>query len=277
MNALIKPKPGVCRPVDLEEVRRDLDERGFSVQRDLVPMATFQPIQAFWIEFYRGLQQGKRPPVSWSPALGSRNFVGYSENAFGKLYRTYDFLWNQPYDSLSRALSLELNAVRNRILDQPDSFGTTFSADGQAIYNTTSCYPDDHGWMEVHDDGVAPGARLIHFIMPLTFRDRHYSGGGMVVFDRQGIRQELDVGMRPGDVIFYDGALKHGVDRVAPIDNSDSIGRIQLFAIPTVFQPFYDHPEFYRHLKLSTFVGAKFEVAKAAARQAIRGRWTFRS
>ena len=109
-----------------------------------------------------------------------------------------------------------------------------FSPGRYGVFVTTSYYPPGEGWLKVHADGVAPDRPLLHHIVPLTIKGTDYAQGGLVMIDRRGKKVDVDGQMRLGSVLFYDGALQHGVERILP-DPDKRLGRLQMFAIPTTF------------------------------------------
>jgi hypothetical protein len=217
---------------DLDKVRREIESDGYSIVRSLIDPAALGEIRRFWLQRYGEVKPTVR--VLWSPYLGQENVIGYSDDGFQRLFRSCDFLWNPPFEPLSREICVHLNRIRNLVVGMPPLAGEVFSSDRYGVFITTSYYPPEGGWMKVHTDGVSEGRPLIHHIVPLTHKGIDYGAGGMVVVDRKGQRVDVEAQLRPGDVVFYDGGLPHGVDPIAALGDK-RIGRLQMFAIPTLF------------------------------------------
>jgi hypothetical protein len=136
------------------------------------------------------------------------------------------------------------------------------------IFVTTSYYPPKIGRMETHVDGVTDKNRLIHSLVPITFKGKDYKDGGLSLINRQGKEIDVDAILTAGDVIFYDGALKHGVKSIVPFENNP-IGRIQMFPIPTVFSNLEDNTFALSRIPFSSFSRAKWLFLKNKIRIAL--------
>ena len=75
---------------------------------------------------------------------------------------------------------------------------------------------------------------LLLFILPITLNGQDYEGGGMVVYDKNDQKVDVDKILKPGSIIFYDGAAKHGCERIIPYEDK-KIGRLAMFAVPVYF------------------------------------------
>jgi hypothetical protein len=236
----------------LEDVRRQIDDVGFAVVKGLIPKARIERIRSFWIDTFSKVKPVGR--VTWSPFLGQANHVGFTSDPFQHLYRACDFLWNDPFHPETRDVCLRVHALRNLVLNQDPYFGMRFTDARYGIFVTASYYPSGTGRMSVHDDGVSGRARLVHSLAPVTFRGKDYKDGGMMVINRRGQDVFVEAELEPGDVVVYDGSLKHGVMPIVPNENG-GLGRIQVFPIPTVFG----------NLKDDTAAIARIPAARIAA------------
>jgi len=189
-------------------------------------------MREFWLdEFGRPVE---RAPMIWGPYLGEPNHKIFDARESHCFYRSFDYLWNEPYDPLTRRIALDLNRVRNRVVGFDERDGEVFDSDGYGVYVTTSYYPCGRGWLHRHEDEMG-GRDHWHFILPLTFRGADYVGGGLRLQDRNGDVVEVDGHLSPGSVLFYDGRLSHWVEMIEG-DAERGIGRLQMFAIPVRFQ-----------------------------------------
>ena len=70
---------------------------------------------------------------------------------------------------------------------------------------------------------------------PLIFKGVDSDNGGLVCYSKSGEKIDVDAAMKPGSVLFFDGAQKHGVEKIIPFADKKPIGRIAFFAIPVHF------------------------------------------
>jgi hypothetical protein len=240
---------------DLDKARAEVDRDGYTIVHDLARPEPREAARSFWLATY-GRNGSHYPRVNWSSYLGQSNTVGFSEDSFQCLFRSCDFLWNDALQEDTRHMCVRLNALRNLILGLDPLLGVKFASDRYGIFVTTSYYPAGSGHMAMHVDGVGQGMPLLHHIMPLTFKGQDYSGGGMVVMDRSARRIDVDSQLRPGSVVFYDGALNHGVDRIVAQEGKQ-LGRLQMFAIPTRFVNAEVNAPFLQQIPIRRFLRAK--------------------
>ena len=169
--------------------------------------------------------------------LGEENFNSYTDTDFWSLYRHFDFLWNEPTHQLTTDIAIELHKIRNTTLNLPVEYGLNYNPECYGFYVSTSYYPPNGGMMTAHGDGHPEGMKkfmLLHFMFPITFKGQDYEGGGMVVYDKNDQKVDVDKIMKPGSIIFYDGSAKHGCERIIPYDDK-KIGRLAMFAVPVYF------------------------------------------
>jgi hypothetical protein len=266
VQSLWAPSPIDVSRFDLLDVRSRIHRDGYAIVKDLIDPAALAAIRTFWLDRYRSARPSER--VNWSPYLGQSNMIGFSDDRFQCLFRSCDFLWNAPFEPTSRELCVYLSRVRNVIIEMPVLSGELYSEDRYGIFITTSYYPGDTGWMKVHTDGVASDLKLLHYVVPLTHKGIDYSTGGMVIVDRRGARVDVDAQMTPGSVVYYDGSLPHGVDRIKSIAGS-SVGRLQMFAIPTLFTNVEDKQGILEKISYRALTKAKLSLLKVKVRNAL--------
>ena len=244
---------------DVETVQQQVRAHGFAIVEGLVPTERLERIREFWLGRFSQVEKAER--VTWSPYFGQANTIGYTNDKFQCLYRSCDFLWNPPYHLDTREICLRLNGLRNIALGLEPLRGIRLSSDRYGIFVTTSYYPPNEGWLEVHADGVASDVPLLHHIVPLTIKGRDYKDGGLCVIDRTGKEIDVDARMTLGSVLFYDGGLQHGVRRIIPRADRP-LGRLQMFGIPTKFVNVELNVQALGRVATGTFVRAKWLRAK---------------
>ena len=219
--------------IDVKLAKKSIKEQGFYISKELIDKKTIIDMQLFWKNYYKNIDHSNLQRVQWNPYLGEPNKVGYSSDDEQLFFRTFDFLWNKPIHDLTKKVVTNIRELTISLIDEELSFGNTFSEDRYGIYATSSYYPANKGFLKEHSDSNK-NKTLIHHIIPLTFLGEDYISGGLFLKNRDGNKIEIDKLISYGDVIFYDGLLPHGVDKI--ISDNNGIGRIQIFAIPTNFE-----------------------------------------
>lgn len=250
---------------NLAEVNADLKEKGYTIVRGLVPEKIRTPIREFWLKKFSGPNEGR---VTWAPYLGQPNHVGFSVDTFQNLFRACDFLWNAAFHKETREFGIRMNALRNLVLGDRISRGIEYSPDHYGMFIAASYYQPTVGFMDAHDDGVRAGETLIHCLAPFTYRGIDYASGGMHLVDRQGTPVDVEGVLKPGDAVFYDGSLMHGVAPIVPFPGKN-LGRLQLSPLPTVFKDLRKNPRALNTISFAEFMDAKWQCLKNDIRIAL--------
>jgi hypothetical protein len=234
--------PGFPSP---ETIEADIARDGFKVYPAAVRLEPLQEIKEFWTGYFGGSRPNRRA-VRSHLRLGEENFNSYSDTAQWCLFRDFDFLWNPPTHPLTRDLGVEVHRVRNKAQRFEEQRGLEYSADSYGIYISTSCYPPRTGRLRGHSDGHQ-GAPILQYMVPFTHKGIDYETGGLFVHDLSGTKVDVDALMKPGDIVFFDGRVVHGVDTIGAAGPTP--GRIASFAIPTFFQTQRTLPTVLRHVQ----------------------------
>jgi len=250
--------------VDADAMRAEITRIGYAIAPNVVGPAVLDRLRNFWLAEYA--KPCPVAPMVWGPYLGEANGALFDEAPTHCLYRSFDYLWNSPCDALTRQVAIALNRVRNRIIGEHEHYGEMMDAERYGIYVTTSYYPCGSGWMHMHQD-MYDDRRHWHYILPLTFRGEQYAAGGLTLIDREGGRVDVEERLPAGAVLFYDGALMHGVERIEGAEGLRT-GRLQMFAIPIFFELPRDSQRQAADLSTRLFVRAKLSRLK---RRMVRG------
>ena len=242
--------------VDERLVRTTLESKGLFIARQLVPRDYIEDMQKHWLPQFT--HSTPAAPVIWGPFLGEPNQILFHEAETCCMFRSYDFLWNQPIHELTREVGIQLSRLRNRITESHPLAGETIESDRYGIYITTSYYPVDKGWMAEHKD-MADSRRHWHFMLQLTFKGNAYTEGGLILTDKQGKRIDVDSEVTPGDVIFFDGSCQHGVELIR---GGNGVGRIQMFSIPTFMESPEQNDRMLENVSIIRFLKAKLRPLK---------------
>jgi hypothetical protein len=226
----------------------ELNKDGWVILKSVFPASDIGVIRDFWLgEFKKPIRQR----VTWGPYFGQPNTIGYSDDSFQRMFRAADFLWNDPIHPLTRQVGVKAEELKHSTYDIPP----------QKYYVSTNLYPPDGGFLANHNDGLLDRAMLVLALIPLTFRGTHYERGGLVVWDRSQKRIDVEAIIQPGDVLVYDGSLRHGVEPVY-----GGVGRMQMHPIPAKFPPLEDNLPALSRIGWGTFLKAKAVGAENALR-----------
>ena len=219
-----------------EQIKTDIQNSAFKVYHNAIKTDVYDEVRSFWLDYF-SKDQPQREVARGNLLLGEENFNSYTDTDFWLLYRHFDFLWNKPTHQLTTDIAIELHKIRNVALNLPIEYGLNYNPECYGFYVSTSYYPPNGGMMSAHADGHPEGMKkfmLLHFMLPVTFKGQDYEGGGMVVYDKNDQKVDVDKILKPGSIIFYDGAAKHGCERIIPYEDK-KIGRLAMFAVPVYF------------------------------------------
>ncbi len=219
-----------------EQIKTDVQNSAFKVYHNAIKTDVYDEVRSFWLDYF-SKDQPQREVARGNLLLGEENFNSYTDTDFWLLYRHFDFLWNKPTHQLTTDIAIELHKIRNAALNLPIEYGLNYNPECYGFYVSTSYYPPHGGMMTAHADGHPEGMKkfmLLHFMLPITFKGQDYEGGGMVVYDKNDQKVDVDKILKPGSIIFYDGAAKHGCERIIPYEDK-KIGRLAMFAVPVYF------------------------------------------
>ena len=219
-----------------EQIKTDIQNSAFKVYHNAIKTDVYDEVRSFWLDYF-SKDQPQREVARGNLLLGEENFNSYTDTDFWLLYRHFDFLWNKPTHQLTTDIAIELHKIRNVALNLPIEYGLNYNPECYGFYVSTSYYPPNGGMMTAHADGYPKGMKkfmLLHFMFPITFKGQDYEGGGMVVYDKNDQKVDVDKILKPGSIIFYDGAAKHGCERIIPYEDK-KIGRLAMFAVPVYF------------------------------------------
>ena len=205
-------------------IKKRLSEDGYVILKNVVSKKILEEIRRYWLN--PEIKKSRNQFLSY----GRDNF---RYNFFGKYVRYFDFYWNPPTHKKSYDLSLLLHFGRNLITGFNPYVGLSFTPKKEAIYLAFTHYPVGSGEMAVHVD---PNNFLpVHYNLPLTHKGLDYETGGLVVY-KDGQPIDIDSQMQPGDLLLFSGSIPHEIIKVDGKGTQSDLGRLQMFAVPTLFQ-----------------------------------------
>lgn len=203
---------------------RDLEREGFAVVHGAIEESAARAMRSFWVE---GAPRPKT--LHFDLTYGEAN---YTHSFFGRYTRHFEFYWNRPSCPVSRDVSLLLHYARNVITGYHPMYGLTFLPGRVGVYLAITHYPMGRGEMAIHVD---PNYFLpVHFNVPLTFKGEDYAEGGLRLH-KGGRAVDVEALLKPGSFLLHKGSVPHSIERVSGAGSKTSIGRVQMFSIPTEF------------------------------------------
>lgn len=264
MNKINKYNPNYINleNCDIEKIRDEVKSKGYCVVDNLIKNEDFILMKSHWYEFFNN-QLKNRPntkAVKGNFHLGERNFSTYTKDDQWEIFRTFEFYWNKSSASeveLTKNIAIELHKLKNILMNEDINWGLNYtSVAEEGTYLSVSHYPPKSGFMAFHSDNVDYG-KIFQFMVNLTNKNIDYSDGGLLlVINNEKI--DVDIKMKPGSVLFFDGANNHGV---IPVNSKNDIGRIAFFSIPCSFITQSDVPEFIRFIE-KIYFGFKRRINK---------------
>ena len=178
--------------------------------------------------------------------------IGVTSSKFRKWHLTF---WQ------NLETSIKLHKIKNLMMNKDSNWGLSYtSVAEEGTYLSLSHYPPKTGFMAFHKDNVDYG-HIFQFMVNLTSKDIDYNEGGLHLIVN-GKKIDVDKEMKPGSVLFFDGAHEHGV---TPVQTKNEIGRIAFFSIPCSFLTQSDVPQFVRNVE-KVYFGVKRRLNKLTGR-----------
>jgi|TARA_B110000196_G_C20926085_1_gene557636 hypothetical protein len=134
-------------------------------------------------------------------------------------------------DHNTRNLLIEMHKFLNKCLNQNENSGLYYSNDKNVLTLSVNYYPPNNGILAEHRD-VSDKNMLLWMIFNLTQKGDHYEEGGLYIVNNEGKKINLDEISKPGSILFFNGKLKHGVDKIISKKN---IGKISVFPFNSYF------------------------------------------
>lgn len=251
---------------ETEDILKQVESNGFFIMKDAIDAKLIDSLRGFYLEELS--KASDFPEVDWAPVIGDKDKICYSDDSFQCMYRGYSFPWNQAKnDSLS--LMREVHVFRKRMLGLLKEDGD-FCESVMDTCPTWTYYPPETGRLGYHTDNVNNSIpeKLIHFLVPLTFKGSDFIQGGLFMVDSAGNKIDVDAQLEKGDVLFFDGKYEHGVET---IHSKEGVGRLQIFSIPTDFKHPADSDKFIATIPFGKYLKSKHIRAKVLIKNALFG------
>lgn len=241
--------------LDTSSIAEGIMKDGFFILKNKLPKEEIEKLREKFLHDLASVKPTE--DIVWDPYIGERDKICYSKDRFQSMYRGYSFPWNHESSQTNKNLLARMNTLREQISNLINCSQVQRQAE-LSLYTTWSYYPPNQGWLGKHSDKVKPGTKLIHYIVPLTFKGIDFDKGGLYITDRSGKEVDIDIQLKPGDAVFFDGSCEHEVKLV---ESSTGLGRMQTFAIPVEFKYPDECDRFLAALPLRSFAVIKIKNA----------------
>jgi hypothetical protein len=209
--------------LNTDVILQKLKNDGYFIQENVIPKDFFKSIQNFWINQSREIKKTNniftRGMINF---VGQENEISFSKNKDDCFYRYHEFLWNDGISDESISLIKELNFFRNKILDINGDYGVSLNKDNYYLFMASLVYPNKTGCLSEHKD-TKENKVVLHLYLPITFKNVHFEHGGLYIINKNNEKINLDEKASEGSIVFFNGAYRHGVDKVVSSHNNDRI------------------------------------------------------
>ena len=211
-----------------DQILEVVKKEGLMIIDDCIDLKLLSELQNFWIEFFskKNIKAFKsRNIYGYSQTLGDLNFNSLRKEKSVYILRNKQYLWNRPIHKPTVEIANQMNKYRNLTLGLSEDHGFTYSESRQSNFTQVNCYPNQGFYPEHSDLQHRPSYSdkvLLNCMFNITFRGTHFEEGGLFLRINEK-KIDIDNLIKPGSVIFYNGNLKHGVDRIS---SKAEIGRI---------------------------------------------------
>ena len=214
------------------EVMSHVKNNGYLICNNAIDEKTISELQNFWIYKFTNLKKNilKKYFRSFVFRLGDENFWAFSNKKNDYRVKRQEFLWNEMDDN-TRNLLVEMHKFTNKCLDQDENSGLFYSNNKNVLTLSVNYYPPNDGFLAEHRD-ASDKKMLLWMIFNLTGKGDHFDEGGLYIINHKGKKINLDEISEPGSILFFNGTLKHGVDKIISKKN---IGKISVFPFNSYF------------------------------------------
>ena len=194
-NEILEGSVVICREVIDPELVRSLLGYLKQVGRNSLP--TYAPIEIGQPNFHR---------------LNKADERSYVEGCF---HQFVFYPWNQDVFDLF-AVTQDLFRLKSALSGMsPDMYLGREGHGGVVARIAVQFYPSGGGYLNRHRDPAGTHQLTVPTVI-LSTKGLDFDDGGLYVEDSEGRRSEVDNLAGPGDAVFFDARLIHGVDPIDP-------------------------------------------------------------
>ncbi len=245
---------------DPKKIIKDVKKKNFVIYKNVINKKDIRKIKNFWIDFFSNESRFKSKDIySDTKSLGDDNYNSYRREKKVVMFRRSEFPWNKTIHKPTQEIIFELNKIRNLALGLHENHGLLYSSDLEVLFSQINNYPENDGKMSSHKD-TKKNELLLNCMFNITFKDIDYEEGGLYIIIKNK-KIDIDSLMTPCSVIFYNGNLIHGVDKIS---SKKGIGRIAGYPMKQFFLSKSRFPNYIKKIiKVDNAVKRKLNFSKA--------------
>lgn len=214
-----------------KKIIQDVKKKHFVIYKNVINKKEIKKIKNFWIDFFSDELKFKSKDLYGSTrSLGDDNYNSYRKEKKVVMFRRSEFPWNKSLHKPTQKIIFELNKIRNLALGLNENHGLLYSSDLEVLFSQINNYPDNEGKMFSHKD-TNNNDLLLSCMFNITFKNIDYEDGGLYLIIKNK-KIDIDSLMTPCSVIFYNGNLIHGVDKIS---SKKGVGRIAGYPMKQFF------------------------------------------
>ena len=215
-----------------EDVIKKIKSNGFIVCNNVIDIDVFIEIQDYWLKRFKEIngKKLKKYNRNFIYRLGEKNLINKTTSKDDFRLKIHEFLWND-MDGNTRSLITEMHKFSNLCNKIDEDNGLMYSDKKNVLSLSVNYYPPKNGFLSKHKD-VKNTDLVFWMIFNLTFKGEHFDEGGLYLLDKNGNKIDIDNLSKPGSIIFFNGALEHGIDKISSKKN---IGKLSVFPFNTNF------------------------------------------
>lgn len=230
--------------LDFKEIYNNISKNGFHIIPNFVEEKELHKMRDYWLNFFSQEKFKKIKNIHKTGiTLGDQNYLAYSNDNKIKMLRQVEYLWNTTEAKLTKKYAIQLNKIRNKLLNKDENYGLIFSEDNVAMHYQVNYYQPNEGFMCQHVDGTQK-TPMINITFNLTSKNIDFEEGGINLLINDKLIN-LDDLSKSGDVIIFDGNLKHEVKKII---SNKNIGRIGVFPLLIRFYNPQEIPHFLKKI-----------------------------
>lgn len=232
------------RDLNYKNILSEVKNKGYFIIKNFIEKNDLNSMKNYWINYFKSKKyfQGNKNIHKTGIVLGDKNYLAFSSDKNIKMLRQVEYLWNQPSENLTMQYGVKLNKIRNNLINKDENYGLNFSPDQIAMHIQINYYAYDEGFMYQHIDGTSK-TPMINIAANLTNKNYDFEEGGIELTMNDNSKVNLDDLSEPGDIIIFDGNIKHEVKMIKSVKN---LGRISLYPL---IHKFYHPQEIPHYLK----------------------------
>ena len=200
---------------EIDRLRGQILDGAVVIQRESFDRTIIKSLIGYLADVGRSSLSNYQPIEIGSPNFHRLNKSDQRSHVKGCFHQFVFYPWNQDlFDLFERTRDLfQLKNVLSK--NSPDKYLGGAGEDGIVTRLAFQFYPSGMGYLNRHQDPVG-SHQLTVPTMSLTQKGIDFKVGGAYLEDADGDRHDLDELVGPGDVIYFDARLKHGVDLIDP-------------------------------------------------------------